>query len=42
MTTSTGKEAITLHILPNISKRKDNQKMKFPQSIKFIERMFPL
>ena len=35
MTTVTGKEAIILHTL---SKSKSNQKIKFPQLIKCIER----
>ena len=31
MTTQPGKQAITIHILPNISNRKDDQTMKFGQ-----------
>ena len=31
MTSQTGKQTITMHILPTISKRKGNQTMKFGQ-----------
>ena len=31
MTTPPGKQAIAIHILPNISRSKGNQKMKFGQ-----------
>ena len=31
MTTQTGKQTITIHILPNISQRKSDQIMKFGQ-----------
>ena len=31
MTLQPGKQTIVIHILPNISKRKDNQTMKFGQ-----------
>ena len=33
MTSQTGQQIITIHILPNISKSKGNQKMKFSQTI---------
>ena len=33
MTSQSGKQAITIHILPNISKIKGNQTMKFGQLI---------
>ena len=33
MTSQPGKQAITIHILPNISKSKDNQTMKFGKLI---------
>ena len=48
MTSQTGQQAIIIHILLNISRRKDNQAMKFGQfkkyskdffSLKFMERM---
>ena len=29
MISSTGEQTITIHILPNISRRKDNQTLKF-------------
>ena len=35
MTASTGKQTITIHILSNISKGEDNQKMKFGQLIEY-------
>ena len=33
MTSQSGKQAIAIHILPNISRNKGNQKMKFSQLI---------
>ena len=33
MTSSAGNQIILIHILPNISRRKDNQAMKFVQFI---------
>ena len=33
MTSQPGKQTIAVHILPNIPKRKGNQKMKFGQLI---------
>ena len=38
MTASTGKQKITIHILSNISKGKDDQKMKFGQLIEYSMR----
>ena len=35
MTSEPGSQAITIHILPNISRSKDNQKMKFGQLIEY-------
>ena len=35
MTSQTGQQIITIHILPNISSRKDNQAMKFSQLSKY-------
>ena len=35
MTSQPGKQPIVIHILPNISRSKDNQKMKFGQLIKY-------
>ena len=35
MTPQTGKQIITIHILPNISKSKGKQTMKFGQSIEY-------
>ena len=46
MTSQPGKEIIAKHILPNISRSKDNQTMKFGQLIEynmkniFIEKSF--
>ena len=36
MTPLPGKKAITIHILPNISRSKGNQTMKFGQLIEYI------
>ena len=35
MTSQTGQQAITIHTLPNISRRKDNHTMKFGQLIEY-------
>ena len=35
MTSQSEKQTITIHILPNISKSKDNQTMKFVQLIEY-------
>ena len=35
MTSQSGKQTIVIHILPNISQSKDNQTMKFNQSIEY-------
>ena len=35
MTSQTGQQIITIHILPNISRSKDNQAMKFVDIIEF-------
>ena len=35
MTLQPGKQAIVIHILPNISRSKDNQTMKFGQPIEY-------
>ena len=35
MTSRLGKQAIAIHILPNISRSKDNQTMKFGQLIEY-------
>ena len=35
MTSQTGKQIITIHILPNISRKKGNQTMKFSQLIEY-------
>ena len=35
MTSQTGQQIITVHILPGISRSKDNQAMKFGQSIEY-------
>ena len=41
MTSQTKQQIITIHILPNISRRKGNQIMEFGQSIKYnIENIF--
>ena len=39
MTTQSGKQPITIHILHNISRSKDNQTMKFGQLIKYNMRI---
>ena len=38
MTSQPGKQTITIHILPNISRSKSNQTIKFGQSIKYNKR----
>ena len=38
MTSQPGKQAITIHTLPNISKSKGNQTMKFGQLIEYNKR----
>ena len=35
MTSQTGEQIITVHILPNIPRSKDNQAMKFDQLIEY-------
>ena len=35
MTSQTGQQIITIHILPNISRSKGNQTMKFGQSVEY-------
>ena len=35
MTLETGKQIIAIHVLPNISRSKDNQAMKFGQLIEY-------
>ena len=35
MTSQPGKKTITMQILPNVSRSKDNQKMKFGQLIQY-------
>ena len=35
MTSQPGQQTIAIHILPNISRSKDNQAMKFGQSIEY-------
>ena len=35
MTSQPGKQTIAIHILPNISRSKDNQKIKFGQLIEY-------
>ena len=35
MTSQLGKQTITIHILPNISRSKDNEAMKVGQLIKY-------
>ena len=35
MTSQTEKQAIAIHTLPNVSRIKDNQKMKFSQLIEY-------
>ena len=42
MTSQTGLQTITIHILPNISQSKGNQTMKFGQLIEYIKiNIFP-
>ena len=38
MTSQPGLQTILIHILPNISQSKDNQKMKFRQLIEYNKR----
>ena len=38
MTLQPGQETIVMHILPNISRNKDNQTMKFGQLMEYIMR----
>ena len=38
MTSQPGQQTIIMHILPNISRNKDNQTMKFGQLIKYNKR----
>ena len=40
MTSQTGQQTITMHILPNISKSNGNQVMKFWQLMKYNVRKF--
>ena len=40
MTSQTGQQAIAIHIFPNISRRKRNQKMKFGQLIEYNRNIF--
>ena len=40
MTSQPGKQTIAIHILPNISPRKDNETMKFGQLITYNMRNF--
>ena len=40
MTSQPGEEAITIHILPNISESKGNQKIKFGPLIEYDKRNF--
>ena len=40
MALQSGQQIITIHILPNISRRKVNQAMKFGQLIEYIMRKF--
>ena len=35
MTSYSGKQMISIHILPNVSRSKENQKMKFVQFIEY-------
>ena len=48
MTPQPGKQAIAMHILPNISRSKGNQTMKFGQSIEcnmtniFLEKLYTM
>ena len=38
MTSHTGEQTITMHILPNISQSKDNQTMKFVKLVEYNTR----
>ena len=38
MTSQTVQQIISIHILPNISRRKNNQEMKFDQFLKYSVR----
>ena len=40
MTSKPGEQTNTIHILPNISKSKDNQAMKFGQLIEYNKNIF--
>ena len=40
MTSQPGYQTIAIHILPNISRRKENQTMKFGQLIEYSNRNF--
>ena len=40
MTSQCGQQMITIHILPNISRNKDNQAMKFGQFIEYNKKIF--
>ena len=40
MTSQPGSQAIAMHIFPNISQRKGNQKMKYGQLIEFNKRNY--
>ena len=42
MTSETGKETIVMHILPNISRSKGNQTVKFGQLIEYNKRNISL
>ena len=42
MTSQTGKKLVTIHILPNISRPKGNQKKKFDQLIDYNKKYFLL
>ena len=39
MASQTGKQTVTIYILPNISRRKGNQKMKFGQLVEYNMRI---
>ena len=42
MTSQTGKQIIPIHILPNISRSKENQAMKFGQLLEYnVNKYFP-
>ena len=40
MTSQPGKQATAIHVLPNISKSKDDQTMKFGELIEYIMKKF--